>query len=163
MPLHNLWRPARQAAQLLRDIALAAALRGRLALPATMQLGIARLSLPPSFAGGRFHAVQDLDSASVTVQLSSTAGATVTTLTSCAPSRASSCHLAKKASGAETLHGSRNLWHPYGSSSVVSGCAAGEYGECSAMDNGDFYTCEKGVCISCPAGKFGSGKAELVV
>ena len=52
--------------------------RGRLALPATMQLGIARLSLPPSFAGGRFHAVQDLDSASVTVQLSSTAGATVT-------------------------------------------------------------------------------------
>jgi hypothetical protein len=52
--------------------------RGRLALPGTMQMGVARLSLPPAFAGAKFLAEQDLDSASVTVNFTSSAGATVT-------------------------------------------------------------------------------------
>lgn len=50
--------------------------RGRLALPGTMLLGVARLSLPDAFAG-KFHAEQDLDSATVRVNFTSTAGATV--------------------------------------------------------------------------------------
>jgi hypothetical protein len=54
--------------------------RGRLALPATMQMGVARITLPPEFAAAPFKAEQDLDSDSVTVSLSSSsasAGATV--------------------------------------------------------------------------------------
>lgn len=42
-----------------------------------MQMGVARLTLPPEFAGGKFRAEQDLDSATVTVTLTSSAKATV--------------------------------------------------------------------------------------
>jgi hypothetical protein len=51
--------------------------RGRLALPGTMLLGVARLSLPAAFAGASFSAEQDLDSASATVNLTSAQGQTV--------------------------------------------------------------------------------------
>ena len=43
--------------------------RGRLSLPGTMQIGVARLNLPSSFVGSTFTAAQDYDAATVTVNL----------------------------------------------------------------------------------------------
>lgn len=51
--------------------------RGRNALPGTMALGVARINLPPSFAGCSFAAEQDFDRARVTVNLTSCLGVTV--------------------------------------------------------------------------------------
>jgi len=54
----------------------------------------------------------------------------------------------------------KTVFNQGGTTAVVSGCSAGQYGLCSAMDNGDFYSCENhddGVptCLPCPAGKYG--------
>ena len=51
--------------------------RGRNALPGTMQLGVARLVLPAEFTGSIFTAEQDFDHATVTVNLTSITGITV--------------------------------------------------------------------------------------
>ena len=50
--------------------------RGRLALPGAMQLGVARLGLPLSFEGASYTATQDVDEASITINLTK-AGVTV--------------------------------------------------------------------------------------
>jgi hypothetical protein len=52
--------------------------RGRNALPGTMQIGVARLKLPAEFVGSSFSAEQDFDSATATVNLTSTTGIVVT-------------------------------------------------------------------------------------
>jgi len=54
----------------------------------------------------------------------------------------------------------KTVFNQGGTTAVVSGCSAGKYGLCSAMDNGDFYTCEMDndgdpTCLACPAGKYG--------
>ena len=51
---------------------------GNGAAPCTMQLAVARLQLPPAFVGSAFAAEVDLDSATATVHLTSSAGVTVT-------------------------------------------------------------------------------------